>query len=86
MEHRELVILGAGPAGLTAALYAKRAGMDALVLEKGAVGGQMTATRSLLDLFRAKNTKTRTNFFSAGLSMSIMVRITGLEPAQSCNH
>ncbi len=44
--------------------------------------GQMTATRSLLDLFRAKNTKTRTNFFSAGFSMSILVHSTGLEPAR----
>ncbi len=48
--------------------------------------GQITANRSLLDLFRAKNTKTRTNFFSAGLSMSILVRSTGLEPARDCSH
>ena len=44
MEKRELVILGAGPAGLTAAIYAKRAGMDVLLLEKGAPGGQITTT------------------------------------------
>ncbi len=48
--------------------------------------GQSTPNRSLLDLFRAKNTKTRTNFFSAGLSMSILVRKTGLEPARDCSH
>lgn len=44
MEHRELIILGAGPAGLTAAIYAQRSGLDALLLEKGAVGGQVTTT------------------------------------------
>ena len=44
MEPRELVILGAGPAGLTAAVYAKRAGLDTLVIEKGAPGGQIRIT------------------------------------------
>ncbi|CAK7051413.1 MAG: Thioredoxin reductase [Desulfovibrio sp.] len=44
MEHRELIILGAGPAGLTAAIYANRSGLDTLVLEKGAIGGQITIT------------------------------------------
>lgn len=44
MEHHELIILGAGPAGLTAAIYAKRSGLDTLLLEKGAVGGQVTVT------------------------------------------
>ncbi|MGL4208451.1 MAG: FAD-dependent oxidoreductase, partial [Candidatus Adiutrix sp.] len=34
MEKRELVILGAGPAGLTAAIYARRAGLDVLLIEK----------------------------------------------------
>ncbi len=42
MEKRELVILGAGPAGLTAAIYGKRAGLDVLLLEKGLPGGQVT--------------------------------------------
>ncbi len=44
MEHRELVILGGGPAGLTAAVYARRAGLDTLLLEKGAPGGQILTT------------------------------------------
>lgn len=44
MEKRELVIIGAGPAGLTAAIYGKRAGLDVLLLEKGLPGGQINIT------------------------------------------
>ncbi len=44
MQQRELVILGAGPAGLSAAMYARRAGLDTLVIEKGAPGGQIRIT------------------------------------------
>jgi len=43
-EKRELVIMGAGPAGLSAAIYGKRAGLDVLVLERGATGGQINDT------------------------------------------
>lgn len=44
MEKRELVIMGAGPAGLTAAVYGKRAGLDTLLIERGLPGGQVAAT------------------------------------------
>lgn len=37
----KLIIIGAGPAGLTASIYAARAGLSPLVLEKGLVGGQV---------------------------------------------
>ena len=38
----DIVIIGSGPAGLTAAIYARRAGKSVLVLEKSAFGGQIT--------------------------------------------
>lgn len=38
----DIIVIGAGPAGLTAALYACRASKSVLVLEKGAFGGQIT--------------------------------------------
>ncbi len=44
MEKRELVIIGAGPAGLTSAIYGRRAGLDVLVIEKRAAGGQINIT------------------------------------------
>ena len=44
MEKHELVIIGAGPAGMSAAIYGKRAGLDVLVLERGVPGGQINNT------------------------------------------
>ena len=40
----DMLIVGGGPGGYTAALYAARAGMSVLVLEKLAAGGQMVET------------------------------------------
>ena len=37
----DIVIVGGGPAGLAAAIYARRAGKSALVLEKNGFGGQI---------------------------------------------
>lgn len=38
----DIIVIGAGPAGLTAAIYALRAGKSVKVLEKGSFGGQIT--------------------------------------------
>lgn len=43
----DVIILGGGPAGYTAALYAARAGLSTLVLEKLFAGGQMTQTTQI---------------------------------------
>jgi thioredoxin reductase (NADPH) len=46
-EFYDLAIVGSGPAGLTAALYAAREGIDTLVIERGGIGGQAAITERL---------------------------------------
>ena len=43
----DIVIIGAGPAGLTAAIYARRANRSVLIMDKNAFGGQMTFSPKL---------------------------------------
>ena len=44
MEIYDVIIVGSGPAGMTAAIYAKRANLDVLLLDKLAPGGQIINT------------------------------------------
>ena len=43
-QHYDMIVIGGGPGGYTAALYAARAGLKTLVLEKLSAGGQMALT------------------------------------------
>lgn len=48
MDHiYDLIIIGGGPGGYTAALYGARAGLDTLVIEKLSAGGQMALTAQI---------------------------------------
>lgn len=48
MEHiYDVIIIGGGPAGYTAAIYASRSGLDTVVLEKLSAGGQMALTTQI---------------------------------------
>lgn len=44
-EFYDLIVVGAGPTGLTAALYAARESIDTLIIERSGVGGQAGATQ-----------------------------------------
>jgi len=43
----DIIVIGAGAAGMTAALYAVRAGMKTIILEKMGIGGQITLTEAV---------------------------------------
>lgn len=45
----DIIIIGAGPAGLTAAIYAKRAGLSVLIIEKNMMGGGQVLTTYEVD-------------------------------------
>lgn len=44
MERYDVIIIGAGPGGMTAAIYAQRSGLKTMMLEKAAPGGKMMTT------------------------------------------
>ncbi|MDC0559157.1 FAD-dependent oxidoreductase, partial [Candidatus Izimaplasma bacterium] len=44
MEKYDVIIIGAGPGGMTAAIYTQRANLKTMMLEKGAPGGKMMST------------------------------------------
>lgn len=47
MKIFDTLVIGAGPAGLTAAIYLRRAGKSVLVMEKDRVGGQLAKTKEI---------------------------------------
>lgn len=46
-NNYEVIIIGAGPAGITAAIYLKRANINCLIIEKEAPGGQLNKSSSI---------------------------------------
>ena len=47
MKVYDMIVIGGGPGGYTAALYGARAGMDVLILERMSAGGQMALTHNI---------------------------------------
>ena len=46
-EIYDVIIVGGGPAGLTAGIYAKRAALNVVLVERGVFGGQVAITKGV---------------------------------------
>lgn len=74
MERQyDLVIIGAGPAGLSAALYGSRAGLKTLLLESGAPGGKLIKTNKISNYPGVKEVE------GATLAMSMFEQATSFQ-------
>lgn len=85
-NHFDVIITGAGAAGLTAGIYLSRAKVSTLILNEGAVGGQMVLTHEIANypgvehisgFELARNMKMQAMSF--GCKIRSNVKITGLE-------
>lgn len=68
----DIAIIGAGPAGMTAALYGMRAGMKVLLLEKAFPGGQMVSSNQI------ENYPGYVGISGAELAMNMKQQLTGI--------
>lgn len=69
----DLAIIGSGPAGMTAAIYAKRAGLDVILFEGSAPGGKLVKT------FEIDNWPGEPNISGVSLAMKMYEHTTQLE-------
>lgn len=88
----DLIVIGSGPAGLTAALYAAREGQTVLVIDKGPVGGQVAITDRLDNFpgfpdgiegrdFADRLARQAKQF---GVEILNATEVTGIESSDSC--
>ena len=69
---KDLIIIGAGPGGVTAAIYAKRSNLDLLVFEKNCVGG------NVVNAFEIENYPGVGKIVGADLSMNFLNELDAL--------
>lgn len=92
MDEKELVIIGGGPAGLTAAIYGIRAGLDLVVLEKATLGGQIILTNEVENWPGHKNIPgfdLAETFHAHALHLGCQFRtatVSSIEPGSDAHH
>lgn len=87
---RDIVIIGAGPAGLSAGIYGKRAGLDTLIIEESGIGGGQVLTTYDVDNYPGMpgisgmelGTKMHEHAISAGVEF-MEAAVTGIEDGGS---
>lgn len=70
----DLIIIGAGPAGLTAGIYARRANLKTLVLEKENIGGQISSSplvENYPGFSQVSGAELSNNFFEQAINLGI---------------
>ena len=77
----DIIVIGAGPAGLTAALYARRANKSVLVLEKGVFGGQITYSPRVENIPGFESVTG--NEFAEALVSQVLAQGAEIEPAEA---
>ena len=78
----DLIIIGAGPAGLTAAIYAARAGKSVLVYEKEGIGGQIASSPKVENypgIRSASGTELADNLYEQALSFGVDIELEAVE-------
>ena len=74
----DVIIIGAGPAGLTAGIYSKRANLKTLILEKESIGGQISSSplvENYPGLKSVTGAELSNNFFEQALSLGVDLEI-----------
>lgn len=84
MEHYDAIIIGAGPAGLTAAIYLQRAGHGTIVLEELSYGGQMANTPEVENypaVGKISGFELSTNLYNQAVEQGARVEFDGVSSA-----
>lgn len=91
MENKiyDIIVIGAGPAGMTAALYAKRNNKDVLILEKEAIGGQMALAPKIENypsITSISGENLASNMFDQIMDMGVMFELEKVEKVTKENN
>jgi thioredoxin reductase (NADPH) len=79
---KDLIVIGAGPAGLTSALYAVRAGLTVAVFEKIVYGGQVTGTAEVENypsIQKISGFEFANNIYNQSIAQGVEINFEGVE-------